>query len=110
MSDAAKVGWTKLVPLAEPVHSGCLLCGSKPIELPLTKMLCVGFGDVTVSRDEEIIWQGDDDSVTLERFEEMAKLDPDHNWHVTFNAPLWEGIWQRQDGKWLLVWKGMGFA
>lgn len=103
--------WEKLPPLTEPVHSGCLNCGSKPITLPLSKQLSVGFGQVRVSRDGETVWSGDDSSVWLRRFEKRAAADPDHDWRVYFLAPLWEGEWQRQgEGQWVAVSRGIGFA
>jgi hypothetical protein len=114
MPDATEINnptWKKLPPLTEELHSGCLICGSKPIELPLTKILAVGFGNVEVTKGSATIWSGDDVRVTLESIELKALEDPDHDYRVRFITPLWEGVWQRQEvGQWLLVWKGPGFA
>jgi hypothetical protein len=103
--------WQKLTPLEHPGYrSNCLTCGPQPIQLSLGAVLAVGFGAVTVTKDDETVWSGDDDRVTLRRFERQASKDPDHDWRVTFMGPLSEPEYQRQDGKWLLVRKGEGFA
>ncbi len=105
------MSWTKLPPLAEPVHSGCLNCGSKPIRMPLRRILAVGFGSVTITRDGGFIWSGDSEEKTLKEFERRAMLDPDHDWRVEFLTPFWSGVWQRHGlARWNLVIKGEGFA
>lgn len=103
--------WTKLPPLEYGGYrSNCLTGGPQPTELPVSAILAVGFGYVTVSKDGERLWSGDDERVTLRRFERQAAKDPDHDWRVLFYGPLSEPEYQRQDGKWLLVRKGEGFA
>jgi hypothetical protein len=89
---------------------GCRHCGALHNTLPRNAVLAVGFGTVTVSRDDETVWSGDDPSVTMFRFERQAKADPDHDWRVSFYAPLYDAEYQRQDGEWVLVAKGQGFA
>jgi len=43
--------------------------------------------------------------------EERAAKDPDHDWRISFVAPLYEACYQRQGDKhWVLVSKGEGFA
>jgi hypothetical protein len=102
--------WSKLEPL--PAQSkGCLNCGAVHESLRISAPLAVGFGFVSVTRDGERVWEGDDEHVWLRRFERRAAADPDHDWRVYFNAPLWEATYQRQGEKhWVLVEKGMGFA
>lgn len=105
--------WKKLEPLAEKeagFKSGCLNCGPQPVTLPLDAILAVGFGQVTVSKDGDLVWCGDDPTKELSQVEEKAKEDPDHDWRVCFYGPLSESEYQRQDGNWVLVRKGMGFA
>jgi len=105
------MGWTKLPAYEGSRSKGCLHCGSVHEALPLTHPLAVGFGQVTVTRDGEYVWAGDDPSVWLRRFERRAAADPNHDWRVRFDAPLWEGVYQRQgEAYWVLVEKGMGFA
>lgn len=108
--------WTKLEPLTEKPHAGCLHCGPKPKVAPMEMIIAVGFGDATVKKDGELIYQEDmhDDSGefrTLAEFEAMAKADPDHDWRVHLFAPLSEAEWQRHgDGQWVMVRQGIGFA
>ena len=80
-------------------------------ELPLMAMLSVGFGSVTVTRDDETVWSGDDPRVRLRRFERRAAADLEHDWRVRFDAPLWDGVYQRHGERhWVLIEKGLGFA
>jgi hypothetical protein len=100
--------WLKLPPVRD--HPACLNCGPWPDDLPHTAVLAVGFGMVTVTRDGEHIWSGDDETVTLERFERKARRDANHDWRVEFMGPLNEREYQRQRGHWRLVRTGLGFA
>ena len=102
--------WTKLPPLDRP-SQGCLFCPPKPVVLPISTPLAVGFGVVCVTRDGETVWAGDDPGVWLWRFEHRAADDPDHDWRVRFHAPLSDNTYQRQgEREWVLVEKGIGFA
>jgi len=104
------MSWIKLSPLPSS-HKGCLCCGALHAALSLRTPLAVGFGMVDVTRDGERIWSGDDERVWLRRFENRAAKDPDHDWRVWFNAPLYDATYQRQgEAHWVLVEKGMGFA
>jgi hypothetical protein len=109
MSETA-TEWRKLEPLERgPV--GCLNCGPKPTTLRMSRELCVGFGQVWVTRDDETIWAGDDPHVWVRRFERRAADDPDHDWRIHFDAPLWDATYQRHgEREWVLVKKGLGFA
>lgn len=100
--------WTKLPPI--PAFTHCGSCPPKPEVLPHGAPLAVGFGVVEVTRGEEVVWSGDDENVLLLGFEAHAAQDPDHDWRVTFDAPLYNATYQRQDGEWVLVEKGAGFA
>jgi hypothetical protein len=103
--------WMKLPPHEGSHSKGCLCCGSVVETLPLSTVLAVGFGMVTVTRDDDVVWAGDDEHVWLRRFERRAQADPDHDWRVRFDAPLWDGVYQRHaEGEWVLVEKGRGFA
>ena len=76
-------------------------------------MIAVGFGSAMVLKDDKVIYDGERSEEThyLSDFEAMAKLDPEHDWRVELIAPLKELEYQRQeDGRWLLIRTGMGFA
>jgi len=48
---------------------------------------------------------------TVQTVEDMAKADPDHDWRIYFEAPLYSAEYQRQgEGVWVLIRKGEGFA
>lgn len=102
-------------PLEGGTTNGCLNCPTRPNMLPLDTLLGVGFGQCFVSKDDETVYFEDpndeDGPPELATFEAMATFAPDHDWRVTFDAPLWSGTWQRQgDGEWLLIERGEGFA
>lgn len=100
----------RLPPLSEPAMP-CLNCGPSPLALSMKARLAVGFGSVTVTRDGEEVWSGDDLEKRLSFFEWRASRDPDHDWRVCFYGPLSELEYQRQGKKfWPLVRKGDGFA
>lgn len=112
--------WTKLPPLTVEqagFRSGCLTCGPQPVTLALDACIAVGFGAAGVTKDGETVWEfdmnaePDDSECMLVRFENMAAVDPDHDWRAFFHGPLSEAEYQRQDvASWVLVKKGMGFA
>ena len=97
----------------EPVtraNVGCLNCGAPPTILPSSAVLAVGFGMVSVKRDGEFVWGGDDEDVTVLRFTRRANKEPGHDWQITFDGPLHGETYQHQDGKWVMVETNMGFA
>jgi hypothetical protein len=103
----------KLPPVEGSV--ACLTCGCGAHEtMSMERLLGVGFGDVSVTKDGEhvysensageLLWEGKD-------AEEAAVKEPDRDWRVHFYAPLYEAEYQRQGEKhWVLVRKGQGFA
>jgi hypothetical protein len=114
--------WTKHPALTESeagYRSQCLNCGPQPVTLPLESMLAVGFGDCTVTRDQDHVYSEaefehehpDVEPPSLDVFEQQAASDPDHDWRVLYYGPLSESEYQRQGpGEWVLIRKGMGFA
>jgi hypothetical protein len=121
--------WTKLPAWTGKVHRGCLVCSPVPANAflcRLDRMLAVGFGTVTVTRDgtglyDEQEWmysQGCHDPLgmtdaeleaaletcgedlveypTLATYEALAATDPDHDWRVHFATALHEEEYQRQ--------------
>jgi len=95
--------------------TACLTCGCGSHDsMHMNDLLAVGFGDVTVTRDGEIIyseqqqkenfWEGKD-------AESAAIKDPNHDWRVNFYGPLYGAVYQRQGiGHWVLIEKSEGFA
>lgn len=112
--------WEKLPPI-KGGHGGCLHCGYQYDEAPMDMIIAVGLGYAAVTRDGEEVyneWNIPDDVPDsdeevwwrVSKAEEMAQKDPDHDWRIILDAPLSMREYQRQDGKWMLVNKGPGFA
>lgn len=87
------------------------LCPPEPAEqLPLTAHLAVGFGEVTVTKDDETVWSGDDWDVLLGHFERRALKEPGL-WRVQFYGPLIGTTYERKGkGDWRLIERNEGFA
>ena len=100
----------------EPIkggHGGCLCCGYQHEVLPMDKLIAVGFGIATVTKDEEVIYDENSgcELWTALEAEDFAKEEPDHDWRIHLVAPLSERHYQRQgDNQWVLYEKGQGFA
>lgn len=112
------MSWVKL-PALEGKPNPCANC--PPIEplASLEKIIAVGFGSATVERDGVVVYSepvGDafDDEEAFwdfNRAEQMAMLDPDHDWRAVFFGPLHGETYQRQGpDRWVLVEKNEGFA
>ena len=103
------------LPPVPPLHnSGCLHCGLMHVELPPDAIIAVGFGPAQVLRDNRLIWfedpNDDEDPMTCAKIEAIASQDPEHDWRIEYIGPLSEKEYQRQEGKWVLIRTGMGFA
>lgn len=101
--------------LKEDIKHGCLNCGHTEEIAHLESIVAAGFGYAGITKDGQSVYQDDphseEDAPTLQRFEDMAKADPDHDWRFTLNLPLRDAEYQRQgDARWVLVKSGMGFA
>ena len=107
MSEQELTGFKKL-PAIEG-RTACLTCGCGSHDtMPMDALLGVGFGDVTVTRDNEYVWSETNAVHKAERLkrdpmlwqgkdaEEAAAKDPNHDWRVHFVAPLYEALYQRQ--------------
>jgi len=109
--------WKKIKPLEKPPESGCLNCGSKPSVLPMNWIL-IFYGSCVLTKDKKSIWdmpfgQGEgkyeNKPWTLQKLENIAKKDPEHDWRLSIDIPLWSGVWQRQgDKQWVAIENGMG--
>ncbi len=106
--------WKKLEPIDTHIHQGCLSCPPVEKVASMDMLIAVGFGSAMVLKGDEIIYSEPPDLgecwTTADAEKEAAK-DPDHDWRIQLFAPLRESEYQRQDeGKWVLVGSGMGFA
>jgi hypothetical protein len=72
-------------------------------------VLAVGFGAVEVTHDGEQVWVGDDESKTVADVDRWV-ADKPGDWRITYTGPMSEETYQRQDNRWVLVWRGLGFA
>ncbi len=104
----------KLKPLDSTII-GCLNCGHTPAILKFNTRLYHGFGGWLITKDKELYFMEDSDkeyneSKTLMYIENRAKLQPNCDWRALIDLPLRDAEYQRQDGKWVLIRTGMGFA
>lgn len=106
--------YQKLPAWTGEIHQGCGSCAHVEAVAPLDMIIAVGFGTAQVTKDDEIVYMegyNDEDFRSLQEFENMAKIDPDHDWRVLLVAPLREREYQRHgDGHWVLIHSGEGFA
>lgn len=101
-----------LKPLETPQSKGCLNCGSLSIEMPLSYRLYQAFGGSHIEKDGQIFYMPKNDTrgKTLRAIEKTASKEPNYDWWLIINTPMYDAVYQRQKGKWLLVKKGNGFA
>ena len=97
-------------------HGGCLTCGYQYDILPLKAIISVGFGEATVTKNGEKVYDENNcedtsDFWDCQRAEDEAQKDPDNDWRIHLVAPLSERHYQRQgENEWVLYEKGVGFA
>ncbi len=109
------MSFTKLQ-ASEGSGPACLTCGYGAHDtLAMYKLLAVGFGACNVRKDDDIVYsedsRDDEEFWTAQKAEDLAKLDPDHDWRIEFYAPLYEAHYQRHgDGHLVLIKQGDGFA
>ncbi len=108
----------KVSPYTGDVHRGCLCCAPIEAKAPMGMLIGVGFGQAQVLKDGVVVFdenevpvETEEDYHYLYEFEDMALLDPDHDWRVILHAPLRSREYQRHDvGTWMLIKSGEGFA
>lgn len=105
----------KLLKPAVPMWRGCLHAGPAPQVCPLTRHLAVGFGAVSLTRDGQVVWTGDEAfkrrPKNVRWAENRAAADPAHDWRLRFESPLSGELFQRHaPGRWVLVKQDRGFA
>lgn len=103
--------WTRIKPIKGKIRG----CFHNPVydEAPPYMLIAVGFGEAKVTRDGKTVYKeptGDGEIWTTEDAEKLAAEDPDHDWRIVLNAPLYGRTFQRQDGHWLLIEENRGFA
>lgn len=114
---SSEIKWQKLPPLDGRANP-CGCCPPIPAKAHMEKIIAVGFGSADVTRDGEVVLDGErayqtgaDDLVSFAHAEGLAAADPDHDWRVTLFGPLHGEVYQRQGpGEWVLVGKNEGFA
>lgn len=105
-------GWTKLPPL-DFAPRACLCCPPRAIRVPLRTNPHPGFGGVSLLRDGENVETTSipERSRTFIHYENVASKDPDHDWRVRVDGPLYGCVYQRHGAKeWVMVEKLDGFA
>lgn len=109
-----KPAWIK--PGIEGGSKGCLCCGVMHQTLQPGAVIAVGFGAATAMKGNEVVYDEQDvphdsDFATCADIEKLALADPDHDWRISYYAPLYEAVYQRHgEGHWVLIEKGQGFA
>jgi hypothetical protein len=88
-------------------------------------VIAVGFGCAQATRDGECVADGEvafivrngipermpEWSLTFQDIEDLAMLDPDHDWRIELNGPLHGETYQRQGpGVWVCIETNEGFA
>lgn len=82
---------------------------TEAVGLAMDRALDVGFGDVRVYRNRNLVWSGNDPDLTVFDFEKRAKRGED--WRIEFHAPLKEEHFRRVVSyQWERTFYGDGFA
>jgi hypothetical protein len=98
-----------LTPITGKAYCGCG-CGRRESHARLDDYPHPGFGGVTFTRDVGGYAELPDDA-TFQDYENVAAMDPDHDWRIRIDGPLADYTYQRQgEGLWALVEQGQGFA
>lgn len=102
------------LPRLEQSHKGCLNCGPLHAALPENSSICVGFGAAGVTRDGKGVWQDDinseEEPKQAKDFTLRARNEPEHDWRIYKEAPLYGAVYQWQNDAWYLVERSQGFA
>jgi len=82
--------------------------------------IAIGFGSASVYMDDELIWDETrdarefdswDDFPCLSDFERYARENPDREWTVVIDGPLYGATYRREGmDRWMLVRWNRGFA
>lgn len=109
------MSYAKLTPLPGQIN-GCLNCGYKASKLEMShKCYDYGFDFEFITRNGKTVFSTinlpEKDNCTMQKWENMARNDPDADWRFHYLGGLSETEYQRQ-GKnlWVLVRIGQGMA
>lgn len=101
----------------DELHIGCLNCSTAALIAPLEMQIAVGFGDAYVTRDGQLIYDGEADwsktgnAKRVSDIEKLADADPDHDWRIVKFGPLHGETFQRHEkDKWVCIESNKGFA
>lgn len=93
----------------------CLCCGTPTDIFQLDRIIAVGFGGASVTKDGKCVY--DEQMVSDENYwtgadaEYAAATDPEHDWRISIFAPLYDADYQRHGPEqWVLIRRGEGFA
>jgi hypothetical protein len=99
------------------LHIGCLNCSTAVLKAPLHMIICVGCGLAHVTKDGNIIYDGEEDyeknhtAKTVYDIEKIATFDPDHDWRIIKHGPMHGETFQRQGPDlWVCIESNGGFA
>jgi hypothetical protein len=81
----------------------------------MDKIIAVGFGCAQVTKDGEMVLDGEhpdlDGYITFADAERLASQDPDHDWRVILHGPLHGETYQRHGNLgWHCIERNEGFA
>lgn len=103
------------LPPIKSKHIGCLCCPGSESCLPMDTTLYSGFGGWSITCDDELWFRENSETEwehcrTLQDIETTVQASPNHDWRAVLDAPLRGAVYQRQNGKWLLIEENEGFA
>lgn len=98
--------------------TACLTCGCGSHDtFGPENLIAVGFGSAMVLKNGDPIYDEQSNEHAGRDYwigkdaENVALKDPDNDWRIQINAPLYDAEYQRQGpGHWVFVSKGQGFA
>lgn len=113
-------------PIVEGGNNPCGCCPPILTQVPMTKVIAVGFGAAQVYRDDEFFADGETGIMrrngivehfepwllTFGDIEEIAAAEEgEHDWRIMLHGPLHGETYQRQGvGVWLCIERNEGFA
>jgi hypothetical protein len=107
----------EIKPPAQKIFKGCINCSSASSVADLERTICVGFGAAYVTKNNELIYDGEQElrdgkePKKIKEIEDMAKLDPENDWQISFDGPMHGETYQRQgDNHWVCIESNQGFA
>lgn len=106
-------------PIEGKAYCGCG-CGKRDSHAPMGGLTHPGFGAVYLRRDGETVWpwgMNVSDEVlwgkTFQDYANAVKLYPaweSSDWRLKIDGPLSDYTYQLQNGVWILIEQGKGFA